>query len=252
MPLLLILFALAAGSLRAQPADYVIGAHDVLSVNVWEQPDLCGKFSVDTDGAFTYPLIGRVAAAGLSLRALENDIRQRLSNGFFKDPQVTLAVEQYHSQIVHVIGEVRQAGSYPLSGEMTLIEILARAGSTTERAGATAVITRGSDTIRVSLSDLQIGVASENIQLRDGDTVFVPRAATFFVLGEVRAPGTFSILEPTTVLQALALAGGLTERGSDRRVRIIRFVDGKKTELKAKLDERVQAGDTVVVGQRLF
>jgi polysaccharide export outer membrane protein len=101
------------------------------------------------------------------------------------------------------------------------------------------------------LTDVQTG-ASENIQLRDGDTVFVPRAATFFVLGEVRAPGTFSILEPTTVLQALALAGGLTERGSDRRVRIIRFVDGRKTELKAKLDELVRAGDTVVVGQRLF
>jgi polysaccharide export outer membrane protein len=248
----LLVIGLASGNPRAQQADYVIGAHDVLSVTVWQQPDLSGKFSVDTDGTFTFPLIGRVKAAGQSLRALESDIRRRLAEGFFKDPQVTLAVEQYHSQMVHLVGEVRQPGSYPLSGELRLIELLARAGSTTERAGSTVVITRGAETMRIGLTSLQTGTATKNIELRDGDTVFVPRAAMFFVFGEVRAPGTFPILEPTTVLQALALAGGLTERGSDRRLRIIRLVNGKKAEQKVKLDEFVQAGDTLVVGQRLF
>jgi polysaccharide export outer membrane protein len=250
--LLLLFIVLTAAAARAQQADYVIGARDVLSVSIWQQPDLSGKFSVDTDGTFTFPLIGRVKAAGLSLRTLESDIKRRLADGFFKDPQVTLAVEQYHSQMVHVVGEVRQPGSYPLSGEVRLIEILARAGSTTERAGGTVVITRGPDAIRIGLASLQTGDAAKNIDLRDGDTVFVPRAETFFVFGEVKAPGTFPILEPTTVLQALALAGGLTERGSNRRVKIVRLVDGKKAELKVKLDELVRAGDTVVVGQRLF
>lgn len=252
MSMLVMAVALLAAPLRAQKADYLIGPHDVLSVSVWEQPDLSGKFSVEIDGTFTFPLIGRVTAAGRTQQALESDIRRRLADGFFKDPQVTVAVEQYHSQMVHVIGEVRQPGSYPLSGEMRLIEILARAGSTTERAGGAVVITRGTDAIRVDLAGLQTGVDAQNIPLRDGDTIFVPRAAAFFVFGEVRAPGTYSRGEPTTVLQALALAGGLTERGSDKRVRIIRLVDGRKTEIKVKLDELVRAGDTVVVGQRLF
>jgi polysaccharide export outer membrane protein len=250
--LLLLVVALGTPALHGQQADYVIGAHDVLAINVWEQPDLSGKFRVDRDGSFTFPLIGRVQAAGLSLRALEADIIRRLAEGFFKDPQVTLAVDQYHSQMVHVVGEVRQPGSYPLSGEMRLIEILARAGSTTERAGGMVVITRKPDPIRVSLAELQTGAASCNVELHDGDTVFVPRAEMFFVFGEVKTAGAFPILEPTTVMQALALAGGLSERGSEKRVRIVRVIDGKKTERRVMLHELVQAGDTVVVGQRRF
>lgn len=251
-PMILVLLALLCAPAGAQKPDYLIGAHDVLSISVWDQPDLTGKFNVDIDGTFTFPLIGRVTAAGLSSHALEGELRRRLADGFFKDPQVTVAVEQYHSQVVHLIGEVRQAGSYPLSGQMRLIELLARAGSTTERAGGLIVVTRGPTVIRVDLAQLQLGDDEQNIPLREGDTVFVPRAATFFVFGEVRSPGTFSLVEPTTVVQALALAGGLSERGSDKRVRILRLVDGKKTELKVKLHEYVRAGDTVVVGQRFF
>jgi polysaccharide biosynthesis/export protein len=252
MSTIVMALALLAAPLRGQQADYVIGPHDLLSVSVWEQPDLSGKFIVEIDGTFTFPLIGRVTAAGRTQQALESEIRRRLADGFLKDPQVSVAVEQYQSQMVHVVGEVRQAGSYPLSGEMRLIEILARAGSTTERAGGVVVITRGSGTIRVDLAALESGIDAQNIPVRGGDTIFVPRAPAFFVVGEVRAPGTYARGDSTTVLQALALAGGLTERGSDKRIRILRVVDGRKTELKVKLDELVRAGDTIVVGQRFF
>ena len=78
--------------------------------------------------------------------------------------------------------------------------------------------------------------------LRDGDVVIVPRAQSIYVLGQVRSPGAFTLEKAITVLQALALAGGLADRGSMSRIRIIRFVNGKKVELKANLDDPVPRG----------
>ena len=258
-----------------QPSDqgkgnYVIGSQDVLAISVWDQPDLSGKFTVESDGSFTFPLIGRIAAAGLTLRDLETQLRTRLADGYFKNPQVSVAVEQYRSQRIFVIGEVRSPGAYPLTGNMTLIEALARAGSTTIEASGEAVIVRlpagkaasapvlpnqedSSEVVHVNIRDLQSGQLSQNIALQDGDTIFVPRAETIYVFGQVRNPGAYPLrTRDTTVLQALSLAGGMTERGSTSRIKIVRIVDGKKVELKVKLGDPVQPGDTLIVQERFF
>src|SRR5688500_7552158 len=133
------LFALAvaplASQLPAQPTNYVIGAHDVLTIAVFDQEDLGGKYPVDADGTFTFPLIGRVKAGGLTLRQLETELRRMLMDGFFKNPQISVAVEQYRSQRIFIVGEVRNPGTYPLTGEMSLIEAISRAGSTLPSAG---------------------------------------------------------------------------------------------------------------------
>ena len=92
-----------------QSADYVIGPRDVLSVTVWNQPNLSGKFSVESDGTFTFPLVGRVKAAGLSLHDVEDSLKQLLGDGYFRDPQLSLVVDQYRSQTIYVLGEVRAA-----------------------------------------------------------------------------------------------------------------------------------------------
>jgi len=253
----------------AQQPDYVVGPRDVLNITVWNQPNLSGKFTVEADGTFTFPLIGRVRAAGLRLRDLESGLKKQLADGFVRDPQLSVTVDQYQSQTVQVLGEVKTPGSYTLTGQMSLIEVLARAGSTTETAGNTAIITRhasarpvgtsGTDTrpadgevVRVNLKGLQSGDLKENMQLQDGDVVFVPKAEKVFVYGQVKLPGSYVLQDQTTVMQAIALAGGLTERGSSRRLQIIRQVNGVKKQLKAKLDDLVQPGDTVVVGERLF
>lgn len=258
-----------------QPSDqgkgnYVIGSQDVLAISVWDQPDLSGKFTVESDGSFTFPLIGRIAAAGLTLRDLETQLRKRLADGYFKNPQVSVAVEQYRSQRIFVIGEVRSPGAYPLTGNMTLIEALARAGSTTIEASGEAVIVRlpagkaasapvlpnqedSSEVVHVNIRDLQSGQLSQNMALQDGDTIFVPRAETIYVFGQVRNPGAYPLrTRDTTVLQALSLAGGMTERGSTSRIKIVRIVDGKKVELKVKLGDPVQPGDTLIVQERFF
>ena len=136
MPRLLLALAFSLVLLAPRPSaqsagDYVIGPQDVLTIAVFDQTDLGGKFAVELDGSFTFPLIGRVKAGGLTIRDFEAQLKARLADGFFRNPQVTVAIEQYRSQRVFVTGEVRNPGSYALTGDMTLIEALARAGSTT-------------------------------------------------------------------------------------------------------------------------
>ena len=127
----LVALLLSSASGRAQsPADYVIGPADVLAIQVYDQTELGGRYTVDADGTFTFPLIGRVKAGGMTLRGFEAELRKKLADGYFRNPQVTVSVEQYRSQRVFVMGEVRNPGPVPLTGGMTLIEALARAGST--------------------------------------------------------------------------------------------------------------------------
>jgi polysaccharide export outer membrane protein len=250
---------------------YVVGPSDALAITVYNQPQLSGKYVVEADNSFTFPLLGRVKAGGLSLPAIEEELRSRLARGYLKDPQVSVAIDQYRSQQVFMMGEVRTPGSLPLAGPMTLIEALARAGSVTDRAGAEALIVRprdgeaadvatmeagksaeGAEVIRVDLQGLQRGALSQNVALRPGDTVFVPRAASVFVTGRVKSPGEYLLRQPTTVRQALALAGGETDRGSTRRIQILRQIDGREVTLDANLQDSVQAGDTIVVRERLL
>jgi polysaccharide biosynthesis/export protein len=264
MKKLLIAFAVlcgVAGPLAAQ-TDYIVGSQDVLTVTVFGEAELSGKYTVEQDGTFTFPQIGRVKAGGLTLRALEHELKTKLADGYLKNPQVAVAIENYRSQRILVIGEVRSPGEYQLTGEMTLLSALARAGSTTPTAGHEATVVRvkrspktgeePSDIIKVDLTALQGGDVSLNLPLQDGDTVNVPKAQSVFVAGQVKTPGAYAVDPGSTVLQVLSLAGGLTDRGSDNRIRIQRTVNGRKVELGAKLTDQVNPGDTIIVRERFF
>lgn len=269
--LVLVVLLLGVGGRSAysasQPTNYVIGAQDILLIAVFDQDDLGGKYPVDADGSFTFPLIGRVNAGGLTLRQLEAELRLRLKDGFFKDPQLSVAVEQYRSQKIHIVGEVRNPGTYPLTGDMALIEAIARAGSSLLTASGEALIVRAksgrvvdvptlpdteTEVTTVNLKALQSGALEHNIALRDGDTIFVPRAETIYVFGQVRSPGAYAIVKDTTVLQALSLAGGVTDRGATGRVRVVRIEKGNKVEVRVKLTDVVRPGDTLIVPERFF
>ena len=252
----------------AQQADYMVGAQDILTITVYDQPDMSGKFKVETDGAFTFPLVGRIPAAGQTLHAIEGELKKRLSDGYLRNPQVTVGVEQYQSQRIFILGEVRAPGSYTLSGDMTLIEALSRAGSTTPAAADEILIVRptsgkaagpimpdqngDSTVLKINIHDLQEGDLTKNAPLKDGDTIVVPKAQAVYVFGQVKAPGAYAVSKGTTVLQALSLAGGVTDRGSTGRVKIVRTVDGKNREIKAKLTDTVEPGDTLIVAERFF
>jgi polysaccharide export outer membrane protein len=105
---------------------------------------------------------------------------------------------------------------------------------------------------RVNLLELQVGAPEQEIILQAGDTVFVPRAAQVYVLGAVSRPGAFRYEPGMTVLQALTLAGGVTARGSEGRTKVIRIVEGKKTEEKVKLTDVLQPEDRLEVPERFF
>lgn len=267
-----------AGSAAAQApppggpmvSEYTVGPQDVLTITSYDQAELSGRFPVEADGTFAFPLIGRVKVGGLTLRQVEALVKKQLAEGdFFTTPQLSVSIEQYKSQKVFIVGEVRSPGTYPLSGDMNLVEALARAGSTLPSASGEAIIVHplaagvsgptfptqddAPNVARVDLRELQNGVFSLNVALRDGDTIFIPRAESVYVFGQVRNPGAYTVQQKnTTILQALALAGGVTDRGSTSRVRIIRVVGGEKKELNVKLTDVVRPGDTIVVRERFF
>ena len=110
----------------------------------------------------------------------------------------------------------------------------------------------GSEVFRISLLELQSGNPERNIPLKAGDTVYFPKAAQVYVMGSVARPGPYRYQEGMTVMQALTLAGGATERGSAGRTKVVRIVDGKKVERKVKATDLVLPEDTLVVPERFF
>jgi polysaccharide export outer membrane protein len=253
--------------------DYVVGSQDVLNITSQDDPALSGKFTVEADLTFTFPLLGRVRAGGLTLREVESQLQTKLvEGGFFKEPQIMVSIEQYKSHKVFIVGEVRSPGAYALSGDMRLVEALALAGSTLPTAagevvivpaGAESLVVRpgsvaeaeasGVPVVRVNLRELQNGAFKQNVQLAGGDTVFVLKAENIYVFGQVKNPGAYPLQQDvTTVLQGLALAGGVTDRGATSRVEIVRIVNGEQKKMKVKLDETLLPGDTIVVPQRFF
>lgn len=237
---------------------YQIGPQDQLRITVLDEPSLSQSYRVDADGSITMDYIGRVRASGFTPADLQARVREMLANGFLRNPQVRVEVESYKSQSVMVSGEVRSPGKIPMTGAMTLLEALAVAGSPMSTASSELTIahlkrsdTRDAEVAHVNWKDLQLGRGTD-VALQDGDFINVPKAQTFFITGQVSHPGEF-ILEPgTTVQQAIALAGGLTERGSDRRIKATRIVGNKSIEVSLKFEDKVVPGDTITVQQRFF
>jgi polysaccharide export outer membrane protein len=263
--MVLLLYLLSLGP-QMPAAEYTVGPQDRLSITVVDEPTLTRVVTVGSDGSFDYPYIGLVKAGGVSVRAIQQDIAARLKEKYLRNPQVSIEVETYRSQVVYVWGQVRSPGAVTLMGNMNLTEALAKAGSPTPDAGSYIEINRkprqvpGSDQgapakpepERVSMADLQSGRA-QGIILSDGDTIFVPKAETFFVTGYVKNGGPFLHDATMTVSRALSMAGGVTEKGSRNRIRLTRLVNGKQVVIKdVKLEDAVLPGDSIEVLSRLW
>lgn len=271
--------ALLVGLPAAGQEVYEIGPEDILKVVILGQAEMSGDFTVDPEGMLTFPILGKVKAAGMAPEELERKLTTLLADGYLKRPQVSLSIKEYRSQRVFVTGEVPKSGPYPLKGDRSLRALLDEMGNLGPEAGHEIVVTRtprgspeleqavtlpgdgvgqpmpelpGAEIFRFRIRDVRSGGPDQNMLLRGGDKVHVPRAAQIYIMGYVARPGPYRFQEETTVLHALTVAGGVTERGSSKRVKIIRIVDGEKVELKAKMTEVLQPGDTIVVAERFF
>lgn len=264
--------AAQAAAPSAQPGpSYVIGPGDVLDIKVFDEPTLSLKFAVDSDGTITYPFLQRIPVQGKTLREVEQVIQEGLRAGYVLRAQVSVAIAEFRSRSIFVLGEMRNPGKYNIDGPVTLLEVIAKAGSFTPTAGPTLIVQRYKDgmaaavsqpaqpgspgtaeLLRVEIEDLKQGRFTANVLLQDSDTIIVPAADKFYITGYVKQPGSFVIRPGMTVQQAIAEAGGLTERGSSRRIKIIRKVNGKDQEIDANMTDLVRPNDTIKVPQRLI
>jgi polysaccharide export outer membrane protein len=239
---------------------YVIGPQDNLSIIVSDETELTGKYRVDTDGTISMPYLSRVQLAGLSLAEAQDKITTLLKAGFIRNPQVRIEVDQFKARNVLVTGEVRTPGKVTLPGTtMSLLEALALAGSPTQNASNDVLVMhppkpgeKAPEAIMVNRKDLELGKVGRDLVLQDGDIVNVPVAKRFYISGFIKNPGSFVLDTGTTVAQAIILAGGLTDRGSDRRLTIIRSENGTSVEISAKMEDRVQPNDEIKVKSRFF
>jgi polysaccharide export outer membrane protein len=252
-------------SAAVQQSEYVIGSRDVLKITVWGHDDLSKEYPVDADGAVSFPLLGRVNVRGLTTTELAARLRELLGKDYLVDPHVLVAVKEYRSKKVYVFGEVEKRGVIYLTGPMTILDIISEAGGLSKTAGKHVVVLKnrrsgtadGTNTrLQLSLDKIQAGDVTENIRLDDEDTVLVPKRATFFVSGEVRTPGSFPLEMETSVLEAVTLAGGYTEKAAPSAVKLLRrSVDGKEETIPLDLSGvvprargfKLQDGDSVLV-----
>jgi polysaccharide biosynthesis/export protein len=244
----------------AQTESYVIGAQDNLLVVVTDENDLTGKYRVDTDGTISMPYLQRVPLAGLTLQEAQAKITSLLQAGYIKNPQVRVEVDQFKARSVIVNGEVRNPGKVSLPGStISLLEALILAGSPTTSAANEVIVIhqpkpgeKPGEPITINRKDLELGRAGRDVVLQDGDIVNVPQAKRFYISGFVKNPGYYVLDTGTTVSQAIVLAGGLNDRGSDRRIRVNRLVNGKAVELPIELEDQVQPNDEVKIRSRIF
>lgn len=228
---------------------YILGPQDVVEYSVLGTNDKV-RARIDTDGTIQTRFGGRISAAGKTPRDLGAEIAKTLKDGgYYADPVVDVEVVGYASRFVTVLGAFSQPGLIPLSRDFHLSEILARVGGTRADA-ADYIIVRsenGPET-RYLVSKLSSGDPSADPLLKPGDKIFAPQAEIFYISGEVKAPGTYPLRSDMTIAQAIARGGGLTDSGSDKKVQVRR--GGKVIKLAA--DAKVEPGDVLTIGERLF
>jgi polysaccharide export outer membrane protein len=264
--------------------DYRIGPQDLLEISVFEAPDLNRTVRVSASGEISLPLLGAVEAAGATPKALEFVLQELLRRSYMKDPHVSVFVKEMQSHPVSVFGAVKKPGVFQIDGPKSLVEILSMAEGLAEDAGDTVIVVRGAglpgaaqsatdgspaesrapqsapagssptaekksdeNTVETNLKNLlESGDPRYNVVVYPGDVVKVARAGVVYVEGEVRKPGGFILKtnENISVLQAVALAEGLTRTAAKNRVRIMRTDEatGVRTEIPINLDKILAGG----------
>ena len=239
---------MAALSSKKDPSrDYKIGAEDLLEISVFEDEKLNKTVRVSSQGNVNFPLLGVLKVKGLTAGELEREIRDLLTEKYFQDPNVSVFIKEYRNQRISIIGAVEKPGVYEVSGQKTVLDLMAISGGLKEDAGQLLFLIRppnpeegvakkeeekgsAQETVKtfiINLEELLVkGDLSLNLPLLHGDVVNIPISGRIYVGGQVKAPGGFPLKgKKTTVSQAVALAGGLTEKAAGSNTKIFRYQD---------------------------
>jgi polysaccharide export outer membrane protein len=269
------LLALCAVLLSGQEKftqEYRVGPKDLLEISVFGADELSRTVRVSEDGKVTLPLLGEVLVDGLTKSELEKKLADLLGEKYVQNPQVTVFIREYQSKRVSVLGAVEKPGPYQLLGRLTLMQIVSEAGGLTRDAGSVIIIIRQladgtSTSLRISIDDLFLkGDAKLNVPLEAGDIVNIPvdKLVAIYVFGQVKNPGALQVKKSAipTLLQAIAQAGGFTERAARGGVVVKRKDEtGKEREIKVNArrilsnkqpDVPLLENDTIYVPESLF
>lgn len=241
----------AAQSAATPDQAYILGPDDVIEIEVMGRADFRTRARVGSDGKILLPFIGEVVAANKTAKQLGDDVGRALSaGGYYANPVMRVEVASYASRYVIVLGAVGSPGLVPINRAYRLSEIIARVGGV-RGDGADHIVVRPENgpERKIQVRAMAMGDSSEDPYVAAGDKIYVPPAEVFYISGQVRSPGAYPANADMTFRMAIARSGGLTEMGSDRRLKVTR--NGQEMK-RVDLDSKVQAGDIVVIGERLF
>ena len=244
----------------AAAADYPLAAADAIRIQVFQNPDLLLETRVSENGTITFPLIGSISIGGLSIAVAEKKIADALEQGgFLQNPQVNITLLQVRGNQISVLGNVNRPGRFPLESANThLTDMLANAGGATVGGDDVAIITgvRDGKPFRklVDIASMFLnGTPEDDMVMQGGDAIYVHRAPVYYIYGEAQRSGAYRVERGMTVMQALALGGGPTARGSENRLRLHRAnAQGEVVESQPKLTDPVQANDVIFVRESIF
>lgn len=254
----------ATDDMPGDAASDVIGEGDQLLITVFGQPDLTADVTIGESGIITLPLVGTVEVKGKTATEIAATFAKKLEQGqYIKNPRVSIKVMQQLSRTFSVLGEVLRPGRYPLTGQISILEALSLAGGVSQKAEKSLRILRREPgkpaselqeyaSIKLELDATKL--APELAQkIQPNDVLFVPQLKNFYVYGEVRRPGMYPMEDDLNVMRVLSIGGGVTERGSVRRIIIHRKTEsGELREISAGIADRVLPGDVVFINERIF
>jgi polysaccharide export outer membrane protein len=267
----LLLLACPAGAQPGEGNAYRLGPRDLVSIKVFEAPELNVERPVSEEGSLSIPRIGQVDVRGLTEAELAKRVKGLLEANFLQRASVTVEVREFRARPISVIGAVKQPGNLQVAGRLSLLEALTLAGGLAENHGPTLYVLRRasnglSDQIAIQVEDLLVKADPRvNVPIFSSDLINVTAAlpVTIYCLGEVGQPGalTFSSNERITLLAAIARAGGLTDRAA-RKITIRRqgaspegeeiVVDFKRILAGKAPDVALEGGDVIVVKESFF
>lgn len=222
----LVCLAPVVAQVATAPQGYRIGPKDLLKIRVLEDSDLTSEPRVDDDGTIDLEYLGQVAVEGLTIEEAASVIKTALEERFLQRASVTVEVQEFRFRPISVVGAVVKPGTLPLSGRWTLLQALTEAGGLSENHGDTIYVLRRAENglqhqLAIDIDELMLEAdPALDIPIFPNDFINIPKAVQISVhcMGEVRTPGkqTFSSTERVTVLSAIASAGGLTDRASNK------------------------------------